>query len=171
MNRIFFRGFSLVELVIVILLLALIGTVAIPAFGALIERSRATATADQLQAHLLFARTWGVSQRIDVEVCGSSNGVDCDHVWERGWIVRLPSSGELLRQHLLAPQEYLAGSRRQPVRYRSNGTSPLSNLRFYLCDRNASVVWQLVINNQGRVRRVAGLDPEQKNDEGLCPPV
>lgn len=172
MNRILFRGFSLIELLVVVVLLVLAGTMAVPAFGVFIERSRATAVADQLQAHLNFARASGVSLHRDIEVCGSSNGVDCDHAWGKGWIIQSSVSDGPLRLNRLGEREHLRWSGfRQSIRFKNNGTAPMGNGRFYICNDQSEVVWQLVINRQGRVRRVAGLEPSQTSSEGLCPAV
>ncbi len=169
MDRIFPRGFSLIELLVVAVLVALLGLFALPAFGTLIERQRATTLADQLQAHLHFARASSVTRNADVEFCGSSNGTDCDQGWQHGWIVRLRGSGETLRYHQLTPQDHLRWTRGETILFRSNGTAPLGNGRFYVCDREAAVVWQLVLNRQGRVRRVAGLEASQASDGRYCP--
>lgn len=161
------RGFSLIEILIVVVLLALIGALAVPSFNNLIERSRATALADQLQAHLSFARASSVTMHRNIEVCGSSNGIDCDHSWRHGWIVRQVSNAEVLQHHRLTLQDHLYWNRNKSIVFRGNGTSPASNGSFTICNGSSQTVWRLVLNNHGRVRREAG-SKNGENDDGVC---
>ncbi len=163
MNWIPFRGFSLVELLVVILLLALVATIAVPSYGALVERNRALALADQLQSQLAHARFVSVVRNRDVEVCGSSDGRRCDGSWNSGWILHVPNNdGELLSGHRLNQQQLLRWRGfSKAVRFRGNGTAPLGNGSFYICDsRTKEAVWQLTVNRQGRVRREPGAKGE-----------
>lgn len=168
MQRTHFRGFSLIEALIVVALLTLIGALAVPSFNKLIDRSRTTALTDQLQSHLNFARASSVALHRNIEVCGSSNGIDCDNAWQQGWIVRQIGNAEVLQNHHLTLQDHLHWNRsKKSIIFRDNGTSPASNGHFTICDGHSQVVWRLVLNNHGRVRREAGLKVGE-SDEGLC---
>lgn len=158
MDRCVAHGFSLIELMVVVSLLALTASMAIPSYGKLIDRNRALALTDQLQSQLAHARALSVSLNRDVEICGSSDGELCDGGWDRGWLLRVVNETEPYSRHALSTHEhlYLQGGVK-PIRFHSNGTSPLGNRTFSICDAHAkTVVWKLVINRQGRVRRARG---------------
>lgn len=151
-------GFSLVEILVVVSLLALAAGIAIPSFGNLIDHNRALALADQLQSQLAHARALSASRNHDVEICGSSNGDHCDGGWDRGWLLHFGNEAEPFSRHVLNEHEYLRWKiSAKPIRFHSNGTSPLGNRTFLICDaQGKTVVWKLVINRQGRVRRASG---------------
>lgn len=161
MQRTYFCGFSLIEALVVVAVLALIGAVATPSFTAFVERSRAIALADQLQAHLTFARATSVLRHRSVEVCGSSNGLDCDQAWHQGWVVRQVGNTEPLQSYRLAQRGWLRWNRGRSVVFQSNGASPASNGHFYICNDKSEMLWSLVLNNQGRVKRMAGMSGDE----------
>lgn len=162
-------GFTLVELLVVVALLAILAAFALPALGRLAENGRATALADLLQSQLAHARASSVLRRRDIDICGSSDGETCDGAWSEGWIIHEPPQGNVLSSHRLdKPARLRRGSASPIIRFRSNGTSPLGNSRFYICNEKLEVVVQLVISRQGRVRRVQGLEPGQDREEAGC---
>jgi type IV fimbrial biogenesis protein FimT len=88
------QGFSLVELMIAIVILAILITVGIPSFSATLLRLKASATADALASALHFARSSAISMNAKVSLCAlAANEVpkpQCDNAatdWNRGWIV------------------------------------------------------------------------------------
>ncbi len=152
------HGFSLVEALIVIALLALLGALAIPSLSELVERNRALVVADQLQSHLAHARATSIARNQDVEICGSSDGELCDGRWQQGWLLYIPGRNEVVSYYPLHDRERLRWSGfSRTIRFRGNGTAHASNGRFYICDGAEQVVWQLVVNRQGRVRRLPGV--------------
>ncbi len=72
-------GFTLVELLIVIALLAILATVAIPNFATTIANNRATAAANDLLGAVFLARSEAV--RLNTPVIISPNGGG----WSSGW--------------------------------------------------------------------------------------
>ena len=159
MCRPYVRGYSIVEAMAVVVVLVSIVTMAFPSFADLIERNRTRALADRLQSQLAHARIASVTGRHDVTLCGSSDGEHCDGDWGRGWLLRVPGSeAPPLGSYRLQARESLRWSGfSRVIRFRSNGTSPVGNGRFYICDRRRNeVAWQLVINRQGRVQRIRG---------------
>jgi type IV fimbrial biogenesis protein FimT len=157
MDRRAARGFSLAELLLVVALLAIAAGIALPGIGSLVDRSRTLVLADLLQRQLAHARALSVIRNRDVELCGSSDGERCDGNWRRGWMVHVPGEEGPVSWHRLDGREHVRWRRglSNTIRFRSNGTSPLGNGRFHVCDgRGETVVWEVVISRQGRVRRV-----------------
>ncbi|UVE18499.1 GspH/FimT family pseudopilin [Pseudomonas sp. LS44] len=156
------KAFSLIELLCALTLLSLFISITLPNFSRWIELNRTQSLHNLLYTQLYQARTSSVLHNRDVEVCGSSNGQDCDDSWQSGWLLRYCDTGQLITQHRLSAQDHLRWAGFTPrIRFHENGTAPLGNGRFYLCDRNDQVILQVVLNRQGRLRRVNGLETTQ----------
>ena len=70
-------GFTLIELVITLAVLAIIVTLALPAFTALINGNRLTAQANELVADLQSARMEAIKRNRPVTLCPSADNVTC----------------------------------------------------------------------------------------------
>ncbi len=83
------RGFSLVELMITILIVAILTAIAYPSFRDFMHRNTVTAQANQVLASLQYARNEAVSRRYPTGFCGSTAGSSCDGgaTLENGWMV------------------------------------------------------------------------------------
>jgi len=77
------RGFTLLELIIVLIISVLLITIGIPGFQTLIQSNRLTAAASNIHNNLLFARNQSVSYLNYVTVCPLENDV-CGSDWEAG---------------------------------------------------------------------------------------
>lgn len=85
-------GFTLVELMITIVLVAILLGIAAPSFAEFTRNARITAAANDLLAALHLARTEAIKRRASVTVCASSNPTaanpSCDAGGSfNGWIV------------------------------------------------------------------------------------
>ena len=175
MQPIHARGFSLNELLITLCLLAIVSTLALPNFARYVQNNRQENLRHSLQSHLKTTRSEAISLMRRVELCGSSNGTLCDHAWHEGWLIRDAVLGTTLaytRQPGLAQARGRlrwagTGASSQSILYQANGTTATSNGSFIQCSAENRVVWQLVINRQGRVRYAAGLESGQSHS-GLC---
>lgn len=83
------RGFSLVELMVTISVMAILLAVAVPSFRDVIHRSHVSSTSNELLASLAYARTEAVTRGQLVSMCPSSSGTSCagGTAFESGWIV------------------------------------------------------------------------------------
>lgn len=83
------RGFSLFELLLVLLLIAVLTGLALPALGAFAARSRVHAEISALFHAIHVARKESIMRRRVVSVCASSDGRDCSgsRAWSAGWIM------------------------------------------------------------------------------------
>ena len=77
------RGFTLLELIIVLIIGRLLITIGIPGFQTLIQSNRITAVASSIQNNLLFARNQSVSYLNYVTVCPLESNV-CSNNWLSG---------------------------------------------------------------------------------------
>jgi type IV fimbrial biogenesis protein FimT len=106
------RGFTLLELLMVVAVGAIVLGLGIPSFMDLIARNRMTTQVNELIANLQLARSEAIKRRVEIVLCPST-GDDEDNLvcaeqtsWDTGYIIfpdrndnrdRDPASEELLR--------------------------------------------------------------------------
>jgi type IV fimbrial biogenesis protein FimT len=83
-------GFTLLELMITLAVLAILTAIAVPSFQTLLERNRLTSATNDLLGALMMARSNAVTRRVITRVCPSTNASTCATGtvnWATGWIV------------------------------------------------------------------------------------
>lgn len=156
-------GMSLAELLVIVCIIGIVGVIGLPAYTRFLQHNKLETLVDLLQGQIAYARASSVANRYDVELCGTVDGTVCSSSWERGWILRSPATGVVLNHHTTGDQQQLrwAGISKT-ISFRPNGTTKLGNGRFYICDQRGELVWQLVLNRQGRTKRIRGLEKGQQ---------
>jgi type IV fimbrial biogenesis protein FimT len=83
------RGFTLVELVVTIALVAILTTLAIPSFSELLRQWRRDSATRELSTSLQLARSEAIKSSRQTVICPSSNGTACaaSNEWNTGWMV------------------------------------------------------------------------------------
>jgi type IV fimbrial biogenesis protein FimT len=82
------RGFTLVELMVVVALVGVLAMLAVPSWEAIQTRTAIRTLVNDYTSSLAFARSEAVRQNTAVTVCPSNNGAACtDSNVEAGWIV------------------------------------------------------------------------------------
>lgn len=157
------RAFTLVEMFIVLALLAIFAQVAVPAFQDFIEANQQQALQEQIVRAVQNARTHAVTHRIQVELCGSRDGIVCHNDWSEGWLLReVKQTTPLHITRLDSSKKHLQWSGFQnKIQFHRNGNSPTGNGRFYSCHKQR-ISWQLVLNRQGRLRVASSSENEEE---------
>ncbi len=81
------KGFTLIELIMAIALLAIFIALAVPSFFTAIQNNRITVQSNDLLTAFHLARSEALKRNQPVVVCASEDGLTCDGDWTDGWIV------------------------------------------------------------------------------------
>jgi type IV fimbrial biogenesis protein FimT len=157
-------GFTLVEALVVLLIIALLVGVALPAWSSASESAHAGAA----QAALLESLTRSIDHAAlagsEVVLCpGDATGCRDTIDWSHGWVAWADLDGDRARgagETLLQVESALGGrvhlrstTGRRRLVFQPNGGNAGSNVTFTLCDgRGAAQARSLVMANDGRLR-------------------
>lgn len=83
------RGYSLVELAVVVAIVGVLSAIAVPSFARLLAETRVGDASSDLFSAVIQTRSEALKRRHRVILCPSEDGQDCaDTVeWTRGWIM------------------------------------------------------------------------------------
>ena len=98
------RGFTLVELMVVLIILAVLLTIALPSFSVLSLRTKLKSYANEVVTSAYLARSEAIKRNAPVRLCISSDGSSCAESgdWEQGWVVMDPNETVIRYQKELA---------------------------------------------------------------------
>jgi len=80
-------GYSLIELMVAVGLVAVLASVAAPSFTSAMQSSRMTSHYNSLSASLTLARSEGIKRASNVSVCAMESDEACGTDWNKGWFV------------------------------------------------------------------------------------
>jgi type IV fimbrial biogenesis protein FimT len=87
------RGFTLTEMMVVILIIGVLGILAFPAMTRMLTTQAVRSSAYDLFADLIYARSEAITRGTTVTVQAASGTTD----WKQGWTVRENAGGTTLR--------------------------------------------------------------------------
>ncbi len=154
-------GFTLIEALIVLAVVAITVTVALPGFAGVIERNRTTTALHLLSADMAMARATAITRRTQTVVCPRA-GDRCapGSDWTAGWLVFLDPDGDRqpnAAEEILRTTDSPASGRlflpssRPLLRYQIDGRSAGANLTVNVCSQQR-LSGKVIVNNLGRVR-------------------
>jgi len=162
------RGFTLIELMIVLVVAVILFGVALPALSGGLEAARSVDARSNLLSSLTTASSKAALTGARAVLCPSADGSHCidSADWSQGWIVFLDTDGDRevgSGEHILQQTEALAGKvrlrstvGRTRIVFQGNGGNAGSNVTFTLCDgRGTTQARALILNNQGRLREAS----------------
>jgi len=163
-------GFTLVELLVVLCVVAALTTMVVPSLRSFVQEQRMTTQANEVLTVLASARNSALHRQVRVTLCASYDQQTCHHTsfWETGWVLftdtgvrgQLDGSDQILGSggQLSGNSTLRAGGTfRYYVSYLPNGMSQgsggLANDTLRLCDaRGREYARSIIINVTGRVR-------------------
>lgn len=87
-------GFTLLELIIVLAVVAIVMSFAIPSMQSFSQNDRLTTNINTLIGHLAYARSEALTRSSQVVVCASDDGLGCSGNWTDGWIVYIDADAD-----------------------------------------------------------------------------
>tara|TARA_R110002049_G_scaffold255471_2_gene431026 strand:+ start:285 stop:839 length:555 start_codon:yes stop_codon:yes gene_type:complete len=159
------KGFTLIELMVVISIIAILASLAVPSFTDVIRRQKVTGEANVLFSLIYLARSEAIKRNSIVTICKSNNAAQCGGTWSDGWIVfqdddkdgsrdageTLISSGTIGHGYQLS---WTAFGSNNYIRFSQNGLTLSQNGTFKLCpaDNVTKYARAVVISKTARVR-------------------
>lgn len=108
------RGFTLIELMIVVAVVAVLAVVAVPGLREFVQNNRLAAQSNEFLTSLALARSEALKRGQPVSVCHSADGASCGGSWGDGWIVftdnAAPASAPVVDEVLRVTAELDGGS-------------------------------------------------------------
>lgn len=160
------KGYSLLEVLLVLILSAILFALAIPAYRHLVTGNHAVTQINQLVAAINYARSEAIHRHSVVTLCGSNDSRSCSGKWSDGWIIfvdkkisgQVDPDDEILRVFSAVP----TGSLLEWVGQRSNeylqmdpsGTThgQAGTFSYYPDMRDQQKVSKVVVSQTGRIR-------------------
>ena len=90
------RGFTLVELIVTLAVVAITITVGVPALTGTIKNNRITSEYNHFLTHIQLARSEALKRGRTVTICRSNNGATCSGargIYEHGWLLYVDTAG------------------------------------------------------------------------------
>ena len=174
------RGFTLIEVMVVLVVLAVLLSVGAPSFTNLIRNNRLVSAVYDLRGSLSTARSEALAQRVFVTVCSSNDGASCSGTWEDGYIAFTDFDGDgTLDTGGGGPDDLVflaevtgvrditinlaAADASGRLRFDPQGTALNNNGTFTVCDvRGAGEARALFLSNAGSARSL-----EDTNGDGI----
>lgn len=158
------RGFTLIEMMVVLALVAIILGLGIPSFRNLMEKIAVESEATMIAEGLRTARLTAIEEKENIVVCASANGTSCNNAWDNGFIVyrdsddsgTLNGTEEVLFSHQFKDSVLVktGSGQNQNFYFNNNGWTPGSAESLLVCaeagtNRNGYIV---IVNRAGRLR-------------------
>lgn len=158
------KGFSLIDLLIVLSIISITLGIGIPSFDHLLKQNQSRTTMRQLATVLNYARTLAVSSTEVVTICPWQNN-SCGKDWQKGLLIFIDKNNNGKRDHsenvdrveltdLSGDLRWRAFGSKRYLKYRPSGSAFQQNGSFTYCPENLDPRYahQLIINNSGRIR-------------------
>lgn len=89
------RGFTMVELMVTVAIVAVLAAIAFPSFEASMRSNRVATAGNELLASISLARSEAIRSPGGAALCASSDGSSCNGTsWGQGWIVWIDMDGD-----------------------------------------------------------------------------
>lgn len=167
MRRNHTSGFSLIELMITIAIVAILLALAFPSFEGSLRSNRVATGTNELMASLSLARSEAIRNPTGAALCTSTDGAACGGDWNDGWMVwvdldgdGIPDPGERVVRYVQANDRLVLAATsssadetkiRFDSRGRANDTYAI-DLRPDNCPPGQLLIRELNVSTTGQVR-------------------
>lgn len=164
------RGFTLIELMVVIALIGIVGSMALPAFNQMMQNNRRVAAVNDFLSSVHHARSEAITRNQRVSICPSSTLDGCAASgagsWRTGWIVFRDANGDgsfdagdvilTTGPGLRGNLELVSDDYADAITFTPSGRVVGAGGTLLLCESgNATAVRSILIDRTGRPRAVS----------------
>lgn len=158
------RGFTLIELMITIAVMAIGLALAYPSFTSVFRSNRVATRTNTLMASLNLARTEAIRSNRGAGVCSSADGATCNGAdWDDGWLVftdmdadgQMDADGDTVVRYIEADPDLTLASVEDVIVFDNRGrlnAEVTLTLESTDCPLNADLVRSLTVGRTGQVR-------------------
>jgi len=179
------RGFTLLELLICLLLVAVLGALSLPGFSEMLAHRRSDAVMRKLADAIALARTTAVASGELVTLCRWGSGTECGGNWQDGILLFTDHNGDrrinqddAVRHYFSFPDadgalRWRAFQNRQYLQITNQGFTRFQNGNFTYCpaSRKAELARQLIINRTARARFAIDSDGDGIKEDSSGKPL
>ena len=87
-------GFSLIELMVTVAVLAILVAIGLPSFQGSMRSNRVATSTNELLASFSLARSEAIRSPGGAAICSTENGTSCGGSWNDGWMVWIDMNGD-----------------------------------------------------------------------------
>ena len=155
-------GYSLLELMIVLALVSIVFSIAVPSMRTFTQNDRLTTNINVMVGHLAYARSEAVKRSQQLSVCVSNDAATCTGGdWEDGWIIYIDADADnafTAGEEVLRVQQALEGNNDitttmgNQITYDYRGFTNAAGSMLLCDDRSGDLGKTLTVSNTGRVR-------------------
>lgn len=124
------QGFTLIEMMVVLALLAIFATIGIPAYENITTTNRMAAEMNEIVRDIQFARSTAIETGTQTDICPANAAIasatdpaclaTTSTNWSNGWSVYAYGTTHVYRIHA-AIQDYLSSNTQGPISFNRNG--------------------------------------------------
>lgn len=139
------KGFTLVELMVTLAIVAILATVAVPSFQDMVNNNRLTSQANEFITALNYSRSEAVKRGTSITLTANTDG------WQAGWTIG--DGTDTIRNYAAFSGGSALTSSSDTVTYKGTGfVSGAADLTFDLCDNRTNETGRRIkISVTGRV--------------------
>lgn len=157
------NGFTLVELMITVAVVAILAAIAFPSFQSTLRSNRVASASNEVSGLVALARSEAIRNKRGGGVCGSTSGTTCDGAWSKGMLAwsDVDSDGALganevvLRFVVVNPAITASGPNAAGITFDARGRRVGSDAKQVVLQptscKNQALLRRLTVNASGQI--------------------